>query len=118
MDSFSQLFNQPTINQLEPAQVQTIILQAPMPFLLDVRTPQEYAEGHITGAELITLNDLSHQLTRIPKDREVICICHSGSRSSAAARLLKSHGYKVSNMKGGMALWVMAGFPVKRGMNK
>jgi rhodanese-related sulfurtransferase len=118
MDLFTQLFNQPAINQLYPAQVQAMDMQLPKPFLLDVRTPQEYDQGHISGAVLISLNDLSNQFTRIPKDREVICICHSGSRSSTAARLLKSQGYKVSNMKGGMASWVMAGLPVKRGMSK
>ena len=118
MDFISQLFNQVTINQLEPTQVRTLVSQSPRPFLLDVRTSQEYKEGHIHGAELIPLDDLPHKLNRIPKDREVICICHSGNRSSAAARHLNSQGYKVSNMKGGMAKWARAGLPMKSGMGK
>ena len=118
MDLLSQLFNRPTINQVEPAQVQELLAGSPRPFLLDVRTPEEYKQGHVSGAELIPLNELSAKLKRIPKDREVICICASGSRSSAAARQLNSLGYKVSNMRGGMNRWVHAGLPVKSGMAK
>jgi rhodanese-related sulfurtransferase len=81
MDFLTRLFNQPAINQLEPAQVQKIATQSPRPFLLDVRSPKEYKEGHIQGTELIPLNELSDKLSRIPKDREVICICHSGNRT-------------------------------------
>ena len=118
MNLFSQLFNQPAITQLDPAQVHTMVAQSPKPFLLDVRTPEEYKQGHVNGAELIPLNDLSSKIARIPKGREVICICESGSRSSAAARHLSAQGYKVSNMKGGMNRWTRAGLPVKTGMAK
>jgi phage shock protein E len=118
MDFLTRLFNQPAINQLEPAQVQKMAVQSPRPFLLDVRSPQEYKEGHIQGTELIPLNELSDKLSRIPKDREVICICHSGNRSSVAARRLISQGYRVSNMKGGMSRWARAGLPMKTGTSK
>jgi len=115
MDFFSQSASQSGINQLNPAQLQTMLSKSPKPFLLDVRTPQEFKEGHIQEAELIPLNDLANQLNRIPKDREVICICQSGSRSSAAAQQLNSLGYKVSNLRGGMELWARAGLPIKAG---
>jgi rhodanese-related sulfurtransferase len=118
MDFFSQLIGQSTIHQLGPAQVHEMVSKSPQPFLLDVRTPQEYKEGHIQGAELIPLDGLSVKLNRIPKNREVICICQSGSRSSVAAYQLKSLGYKVSNLRGGMESWVSAGLPIKSGMDK
>ena len=118
MDLLSQLFNRPAINQVEPAQVQEMLAQSPRPFLLDVRMPEEYKQGHVSGAELIPLNELSVKQSRIPKDREVICICASGNRSSAATRQLSSQGYKVSNMRGGMNRWVHIGLPVKSGMAK
>jgi len=118
MDLLSQIFNRPAINQVEPAQVQEMLAQTPRPFLLDVRTPEEYKQGHVNGAELIPLNELAAQQKRIPKDREVICICASGSRSSAATRQLSSLGYKASNMRGGMDRWVRLGLPVKSGMDK
>ena len=116
MDFFSQLFGQSAIPQIEPVQLQALVSKTPMPFLLDVRTPQEYNEEHIQGAELIPLSDLSNMLNRVPKDQEVICICQSGSRSSVAAQNLKSLGYKVSNLRGGMDIWVRAGLPIKTGM--
>jgi rhodanese-related sulfurtransferase len=118
MGFLSQLFNRPVIDQVEPALVQEMIGQSNRPFLLDVRTPVEYKEGHVRGAELIPLSDLSTKTSRIPKGRAVICICASGSRSNAAARQLIVKGYKVSNMKGGMSRWIRAGLPVKSGMGK
>jgi rhodanese-related sulfurtransferase len=118
MDFFTQLFKQSTINQLEPGQVHTMAAQSPRPYLLDVRTAGEYKQGHISGAELISLDELSQKIARIPKGREIICICESGSRSSVAARRLNAVGYKVSNMRGGMSRWVRAGLPVKTGLGK
>jgi rhodanese-related sulfurtransferase len=113
MDFLSQFFKRPVITQVDPAQVKVMISQSPRPFLLDVRTPAEYKQGHVSGAELIPLNELPAKMSRIPKDRDVICICESGSRSSVAARQLSSQGYKVSNMRGGMSRWIRAGLPVK-----
>lgn len=118
MDFITQLFNQPSINQLEPAQVQSMAAQSPEPYLLDVRTAGEYKQGHIHGADLIPLDELSTKIAKIPKGREIICICESGSRSSVAARQLSTQGYKVSNMRGGMSRWVRAGLPVKTGLAK
>lgn len=118
MDLLAQIFNRPAINQVEPAQVQEMLAGSHRPFLLDVRTPEEYKQGHVSGAELIPLNELDAKQSRIPKDRQVICICASGSRSGAATRQLSSQGYKVSNMRGGMHRWESAGLPVKSGMAK
>lgn len=118
MDFLSQLFNRPAIDQIEPALVQEKMSQSPRPYLLDVRTPAEYKTGHVSGAELIPLDELSTRTRRIPKEREVICICASGNRSSAAARQLKTMGYKVSNMRGGMSRWIRSGLSVKSGMAK
>ena len=118
MDFLSQLFNRPAISQIDPAQVKTMLSQTPRPFLLDVRTPGEYKQGHASGAELIPLDELSAKKGRIPKERDVICICESGSRSGSAARQLSALGYKVSNMRGGMSRWIRDGLPVKSGMGK
>ena len=118
MEFFNRLFNQPAINQVEPAQLNTMISQSPRPFLLDVRTQKEYKEVHINGAELIPLDEISQKLSRIPKTREIICVCASGSRSSVAARQLVAQGYNVSNLSGGMSRWIRAGLPTKTGMGK
>lgn len=118
MNFLSQLLNQSSVNQLEPSEVLEMWSKSPKPFLLDVRTPLEYKQRHINGAELIPLDELSNKVDRIPKGREIICICESGSRSSVAAHQLSSLGYKVSNLRGGMARWANAGLPVKIGLAK
>ena len=118
MDFLSGLMGQSQIPQLEPAQVQALLSQSPSPFLLDVRTPEEYGEEHISGTVLIPLDNLAARINRIPKDKDIICICASGSRSSAAANFLSSRGYKVSNMRGGMHRWVHSGLPIKTGSAK
>jgi rhodanese-related sulfurtransferase len=118
MDFLAQLINPTGIPQLEPSQVYSLNSQATRPYLLDVRTPGEYKSGHIQGAELIPLNELASRIAQLPKGREIVCVCESGSRSSVAARHLQSQGYKVSNLRGGMGRWVSAGLPVKTGPAK
>jgi phage shock protein E len=118
MDFINQLFNISSINQLDPAQAQDRMSQSPKPFLLDVRTPNEYKEVHISGAELIPLNEISSKLNLIPKGRDIICVCASGSRSVVATRQLSSLGYQVYNLKGGMNQWMRAGLPTKAGAGK
>lgn len=83
-------------------------------FLLDVRQPEEYKQGHIAGSKLIPLGELSNRLKEIPQDKEILCICRSGSRSSMAASQLAQAGYKVINLSGGMMSWSAAGLPMKK----
>lgn len=116
MDLFSKFFKQSSVNQLEPDQLHSLLNQSPRPFLLDVRTAGEFKNGHIQGAVLIPLDELTTRMGRIPKSREIICICESGSRSSVAARQLSSLGYKVNNLRGGMNRWQRTGLQVKKGM--
>ena len=87
---------------------------SPIPFLvLDVRTPEEYAEGHIQGAKLIPVQVLAKHLAEVPKDKQVYVYCHSGRRSANAAKLLAEHGFtRIENMQGGITAWKDAGFPV------
>jgi rhodanese-related sulfurtransferase len=114
MDFFTSFFGGSAANQVAPEEVQEMIAKGPRPFLLDVRTPEEFAAGHIQGAVLIPLNELQGRLNRVPKDKTVICVCASGSRSSAAARQLEKGGYQVMNMKGGIARWLQAGLPLTK----
>lgn len=82
-------------------------------FLLDVRTPEEYADGHIAGSINIPLAELSTQLSQVPMNIPVVVYCRSGNRSAQAAALLKEAGYtQVLNM-GGIVDWVNAGYPVE-----
>jgi phage shock protein E len=108
----------PQIPQLDPATAQAKLAEKTKPFLLDVRQPDEYREAHIAGAALIPLGELGHRVHELPRDREIICVCHSGNRSGAATRHLITAGFKASNLSGGMIGWSRAGLPVKKGMAK
>lgn len=84
-------------------------------FVLDVREPWEYASGHLPGATLIPLGDLERRVGEIPRDRPVLAVCHSGSRSWTAAAFLIGAGYPdVTNVDGGTAAWIEKGYPVER----
>ncbi len=115
MDFFSNLFGKP-VPTLSAAEAQEKIKGGKRPFVLDVRQPEEYREGHIGGAKLIPLGELKQNLKELPKQREIICVCASGSRSSSAARILIAEGLQVFNIKGGMAAWQQEKLPIKKGM--
>lgn len=83
--------------------------------LLDVRTPQEYAEGHIYGALNINVQSDDFKelaLRKLSKDSTVLVYCRSGRRSLDAAEKLTKLGYKVVNLKGGIIEWREDGLPV------
>lgn len=84
--------------------------------ILDVRTPEEYAAGHIASAILIPLGTLSSSLQKLDgaKDKKIIVYCKSGNRSVAASRILKEHGFHPINVKSGFDGWVSDGLPVER----
>jgi phage shock protein E len=83
--------------------------------MLDVRTPEEYAQGHIPGVKLIPLDQVETRLAEIPKDKTVIVTCRTGNRSAQAAQLLRQKGYvDVHNMLGGFTDWEKAGYPVEK----
>ena len=86
--------------------------------ILDVRTPEEYAEGHIPGAALLNFNDpdFAANLDALPKDSTYLVYCRSGNRSAKAADLMRAKGFgEVLNMQGGMMDWQDEGFPVEKG---
>jgi rhodanese-related sulfurtransferase len=115
MDFLSGLFGS-SIPSISAAELNEKNKKANRPFLLDVRQPEEFREGHIAGAKLIPLGELRARMNELPKDREIVCICASGNRSSSAARQLTSAGYNAINMKGGMFVWQRAALPIKKGM--
>ena len=74
--------------------------------LLDVRTPQEYREGHISGGKNVPLQELDRVTAVAPKkDTPLFVYCHSGARSSQAVRLLAQMGYTNIKNIGGIAAY-------------
>ena len=76
-------------------------------FLLDVRSPGEFAEGHISGAVNVPVNELEATLGSLPVDRnrEIIVYCRSGMRSSRARTILLKAGFSKVEDLGGMSIW-------------
>ncbi|HEX5587068.1 MAG TPA: rhodanese-like domain-containing protein [Acidimicrobiia bacterium] len=81
-------------------------------FLLDVREPEEWVEGHAPGAVHVPMREVPDRLAELPKDRLVVATCRSGARSRAVAALLAAEGYDVVNALGGMQAWQAYGFDV------
>jgi len=75
-------------------------------FLLDVRTPEEFAKGHIEGAVNIPVQALAQRMGELPpKERPVVLYCRSGNRSGTAVRMLRKAGYRSLHDLGAMSAW-------------
>lgn len=81
--------------------------------VVDVRQPQEWADGHIEGAVFITGAELPSRLDDVPTDKPVAVVCGSAFRSSVAASLLRREmpGLAISNVIGGMSAWTALELP-------
>lgn len=76
-------------------------------FLLDVRTPEEFKEGHVEGATNIPVQVLESRLAELAdkKEKDIVVYCRSGMRSARAAALLKERGFVKVHDLGGMSNW-------------
>jgi rhodanese-related sulfurtransferase len=96
------------------------VMQSQGAMLIDVREPDEYAQGHAPGATLIPLGQLEQHLAELgnQKGRPIALICRSGVRSAKAQVLMEKAGFSQAvNVEGGMNAWVKAGLPVVTGPN-
>ena len=80
--------------------------------LLDVREDDEWAAGHIEGAQHIPLNQLAGRVGEVPREHTIVAVCRSGGRSAAAVRGLRQLGYTAENLEGGVTDWHRAGLPL------
>ncbi|MCX7692592.1 rhodanese-like domain-containing protein [Tepidimonas taiwanensis] len=85
--------------------------------VIDVCTPQEFAQGHVTGARNIPLDALEQQLPQAVKNKAtpLVFVCASGVRSRRAVAIAKKLGYeRAVSLAGGMAAWRSASLPVQK----
>ena len=85
--------------------------------VLDVRTGEEFAAGHLRDAKHIPLADLGNRIGELEKskNRTVIVVCQSGARADKAARQLQAAGSEDAHaLEGGQAAWIAAGLPVTK----
>ena len=103
------------VDVVSPAEFQTLLKEDTKGFLLDVRTPDEYAAGHLEGAHLLNWLDpdsFEKDADNIDKDQTVYVYCRSGRRSNEAAHYLAGKGYKVVDMDGGILAWESDHLPI------
>ena len=85
--------------------------------IIDVRTPQEYTQGHLPKAQNIPLQELNSRMEEIiiHKDKDIYLVCASGRRSHSATQTLKKTGFsKAKNVLGGTRGWQAKGYPTEK----
>lgn len=89
------------------------------PLVLDVRTPEEFREGHLAKALSAPLSDLKGRVAGLIKkhgdNRQIVVMCRSGNRSVMGSVILKRAGFRqVANLSGGILHWEQQGYAVQR----
>jgi rhodanese-related sulfurtransferase len=105
----------PDWNVVKAAELKKALDSGQKVFLLDVREPAEYEEGHIEGAVNVSVRELPKRVGELPQDRNIkmVAYCASGIRSAYATMFLRVYGYKdVRTMEHGIRDWTAAGYPV------
>ncbi|MFA5841421.1 MAG: rhodanese-like domain-containing protein [Candidatus Paceibacterota bacterium] len=83
--------------------------------VLDVRTPEEYAEGHIGGSLNMDVSEPSFAqgISVLDKNKEYLVYCRSGGRSSTAQEIMAKASFRnVYNLSGGIIAWNRRGLPI------
>lgn len=100
--------------KLTPVEYQKALLKDSSATLLDIRTPDEFQEGHLIGAKNINFYDAQFltQVKQTAKNNTVYIYCRSGGRSSKASTLLQEAGLKVIDLSGGIQAWMDQSLPI------
>jgi sulfur-carrier protein adenylyltransferase/sulfurtransferase len=117
MPSYRELLQQvkAEIDEVDATQARELLAAAEPPLLIDVRTPDEWSEGHIPGAVHVSRDYLESRIEQAAPDRSrpVVVYCAGGARSAFAAKTLEELGYEnVVSLAGGITDWKRNGFPI------
>lgn len=96
------------IEVISPQEVREAVYNSQTHQLVDVRTLEEFNEGHLKSAQniCVTDNDFAENISKLDKDKPVYLYCRSGKRSAAAAKIMKDLGFKeIYDMDGGFMNW-------------
>ncbi len=107
----------PVVHEVPPDTLAARLAAGTPPLVLDVRTPEEYAEGHVPGAINIPHTEVAARLDELApyRDREIVLYCRSGRRAGIAADVLKEAGFsRLAHLSGDMPGWAARGLPVER----
>lgn len=105
------------IVNVSPKQAAELIAGEYSLVVIDVRTQEEFDEGHIVGAKVIdvTADDFEQKLAKLDKKKSYLVHCRSGGRSGRAMEIFKELGFeKIYHLNKGMLAWEEAGLPVSK----
>jgi rhodanese-related sulfurtransferase len=106
------------VESIEPAAAAAILVDDPGAVLVDIRTPDEFAEARIEGAVNIDYYapDFVTRLAGLDRTTTYVIYCHSGNRSTAALEIFRDLGFdSVHAVAGGIQAWEASGLAVERG---
>lgn len=94
------------VRQITPRELHASLQGPVRPVVLDVREAPERAIARLAGALEIPMGDVPRRLDEIPRDADVVVVCHHGMRSAQVAGFLAREGYtRVANLAGGIDAW-------------
>ena len=101
------------MNTIEVSELNRLLLSGAAPQLIDVRTPAEFASGHIPGARNVPLDTLDHEtIKQLSEQGKAIFICKGGTRGGKACEKAIASGLSALNLNGGTDAWRAAGLHV------
>jgi len=101
---------------IDPSELAGRIASGTAPVILDVRSPEAFAAGHIPGAVNVPLGEFANRLVglELSPTQEIVVLCQRGGRAAKAESVLRDSGYtSVRDLKGHMAAWRAGGYPLK-----
>jgi phage shock protein E len=101
-------------SEISPQEVLTFAGRAGAPLVLDVRSAEEFASGHVPGARNVAYDEVAARLAELGPAREVVVYCERGPRASKAAAVLSAAGFVVRHLTGDMSSWRAQGLPIAR----
>jgi len=107
--------SQNAVQVLNPTAFSQKINETNNAFVLDVRTPEEFAEGYIANAQNINYNgsNFEAEIAKLDKSKTYFVYCLSGKRSASAASYMRTNGFKnVINLEGGILTWQNKNLPL------
>ena len=100
-------------SEISPQALLAFAGQANAPLVLDVRSAEEFASGHVPAAINVSLQ-VATRIGELDPAREVVVYCERGTRAAKAAEVLRSAGFAVRHLTGDMSGWREQGLPVER----
>lgn len=100
---------------VSPQEFQAQLKETPQAFVLDVRTPEEFEEGHIENAQLINVKEdnFTEKVNQLDKNQPIFLYCRSGKRSAHAHQIMRDLGFtQIYELDGGILAWEESELPI------